>query len=448
MPSDCSTADGRTAMNTALAPPGPPSTRLILLFAVACGSAVANVYFAQPLLVTLGERFALGPGLLGAIVAITQLGYAAGLFLLVPLGDLVDRRRLIPLQLGLLAAALLLAGLAPGTAALLTALAAVGALAVVAQTMVAAAAHLTAPAFRGRVVGAVTSGVITGILLARTVAGVVADLAGWRAVYLFSAVVTATLAVLLRLALPTDRPHAVTMPYRRLLASTVVLFARHPLLRVRGMLALLVFAAFSTLWSSVVQPLSSPPWSLTHTAIGAFGLAGAAGAAAAGAHAADGTTATSPSGPRVPHWSCSPRRGSPWPSPGSRSGPWPSERSSWTSPSRPCTSPTSPSSTPSTRTREAESSAATWSSTRPTAPSAPWAPPRRTRRPGGQPCPPWERHSAAQPCCCGRRPGAWTQWGDALNPTAAKRHMRYRQTNRTHVAPRQEERQPRRTASR
>ncbi|WJD96111.1 MFS transporter [Streptomyces antimycoticus] len=283
MPSDCSTADGRTAMNTALAPPRPPSTRLILLFAVACGSAVANVYFAQPLLVTLGERFALGPGLLGAIVAITQLGYAAGLFLLVPLGDLVDRRRLIPLQLGLLAAALLLAGLAPGTAALLTALAAVGALAVVAQTMVAAAAHLTAPAFRGRVVGAVTSGVITGILLARTVAGVVADLAGWRAVYLFSAVVTATLAVLLRLALPTDRPYAVTMPYRRLLASTVVLFARHPLLRVRGMLALLVFAAFSTLWSSVVQPLSSPPWSLTHTAIGAFGLAGAAGAAAAGA---------------------------------------------------------------------------------------------------------------------------------------------------------------------
>ncbi|MEU1948034.1 MFS transporter [Streptomyces sp. NPDC020125] len=283
MPSDCSTADGRTAVNTALAPSGPPSARLILLFAIACGSAVANVYFAQPLLVTLGEQFALGPGLLGAIVAITQLGYAAGLFLLVPLGDLVDRRRLITLQLGLLAAALLIAGLAPGTAALLTALAAVGALAVVAQTMVAAAAHLTAPAFRGRVVGAVTSGVITGILLARTVAGVVADLAGWRAVYLLAAVVTATLAILLRLALPTGLPPTATMPYRRLLASTVVLFACRPLLRVRGMLALLVFASFSTLWSSVVQPLSSPPWSLTHTAIGAFGLAGAAGAAAAGA---------------------------------------------------------------------------------------------------------------------------------------------------------------------
>ncbi|GGR70273.1 MULTISPECIES: MFS transporter [Streptomyces] len=282
MPSDCSTTSGRTARNTALAPTGPPPARLVRLFAIACGSAVANVYFAQPLLVTLGERFSLGSGLLGAIVTVTQAGYAAGLFLLVPLGDLADRRRLITLQLGLLAAALLAVALAPGTAVLLAALAMVGALAVVAQTMVAAAAHLAAPAFRGRVVGAVTSGVITGILLARTVAGVLADLAGWRSVYLFSAAVTATLAVLLRRALPAGPPPSARLPYRHLLASTVALFARNRLLRVRGALALLVFAAFSTLWSSVVQPLSSPPWSLSHTAIGAFGLAGAAGALAAG----------------------------------------------------------------------------------------------------------------------------------------------------------------------
>ncbi|MEU3413126.1 MFS transporter [Streptomyces sp. NPDC006658] len=283
MPSDCSTASGRTARDTTLAPTGPPPTRLVLLFAVACGSAVANVYFAQPLLVTLGDRFSLGPGLLGALVTVTQLGYAAGLFLLVPLGDLADRRKLITVQLGLLSAALLAVGLAPGTAALLAALAVVGALAVVAQTMVAAAAHLAAPAFRGRVVGAVTSGVITGILLARTVAGILADLAGWRSVYLFSAVLTATLAVLLRRALPPGGPPpAARLPYRSLPASTVALFARHRLLRVRGTLALLVFAAFSTLWSTVVQPLSSPPWSLSHTAIGAFGLAGAAGALAAG----------------------------------------------------------------------------------------------------------------------------------------------------------------------
>lgn len=280
--------DRATPVPTA-APDLSPPARLVPLLALACGSSVATVYFAQPLLVTLGERFALGPALLGTIVTVTQLGYAAGLLLLVPLGDLLDRRRLITAQLGLLALALLGAGLAPDAAALLGALAAVGLLAVVAQTMVAAAAALTTPARRGRAVGTVTGGIVTGILLARAAAGALADLAGWRAVYLVSAGVTALLAVLLRRALPsTLRPAmppsdgAGKMSYGRLVASTVTLFVRHPLLRIRGALALLVFAAFSTLWSTVAQPLSGPPWSLSHTAIGAFGLAGAAGAAAAG----------------------------------------------------------------------------------------------------------------------------------------------------------------------
>ncbi|WP_443045098.1 MFS transporter [Streptomyces sp. Go40/10] len=253
------------------------------MLALACGSSVATVYFAQPLLVTLGERFALGAGLLGAIVTVTQLGYAAGLLMLVPLGDLLGHRRLVTVQLGLLALALLVAGLAPGVVALLGALALVGLLAVVAQTMVAAAAALSPPARRGRAVGTVTGGIVTGILLARAAAGVLADLAGWRAVYLTSAGVTAVLAVLLRRALPPGAPSAGLreVSYGRLVASTVTLFARHPLLRIRGALALLVFAAFSTLWSGVAQPLSGPPWSLSHTAIGAFGLAGAAGAVAA-----------------------------------------------------------------------------------------------------------------------------------------------------------------------
>ncbi|GAB2861192.1 MFS transporter [Actinocorallia aurea] len=257
------------------------SARTVRLFAVACGSAVANVYFAQPLLVTLGARFSLGPELLGAVVTATQVGYGLGLFLLVPLGDLLDRRLLITVQLGLLCAALLVAGLAFEGAMLLAALSAVGFLAVVTQTMVAAAASLAAPERRGRVVGAVTGGVVTGILLARTVAGVLADLAGWRAVYLASAAVTACLALLLRRELPRAGAPAEATRYPDLLRSTVSLFARHRLLRVRGALALLVFAAFSTLWSGMVQPLSEPPWSLSHTAIGAFGLAGLAGALAA-----------------------------------------------------------------------------------------------------------------------------------------------------------------------
>ncbi|WP_374215195.1 MFS transporter [Streptomyces longispororuber] len=264
-------------------PDGSPPARLVPLLALACGSSVATVYFSQPLLVTLGERFALGAGWLGAIVTVTQLGYAVGLLALVPLGDLLDRRRLVTGQLALLAAALLAAGLAPGAVALFGALAAVGLLAVVAQTMVAAAAALTPPARRGRAVGTVTGGIVTGILLARAAAGALADLAGWRAVYLVAAGVILVLTVLVRRALPAGTPTvgAHEMSYGRLVASTVTLFARHPLLRVRGALALLVFAAFSTLWSGMAQPLSGPPWSLSHTAIGAFGLAGAAGAVAA-----------------------------------------------------------------------------------------------------------------------------------------------------------------------
>ncbi|WP_229925932.1 MFS transporter [Streptomyces longispororuber] len=280
-------AGGREAA-ASVSPPAPgasPPARLIPLLALACGSSVATVYFSQPLLVTLGERFALGSGLLGAIVTVTQLGYAMGLLLLVPLGDLLDHRRLVTGQLGLLALALLAAGLAPGAVALLGALAVVGLLAVVAQTMVAAAAALTPPARRGRAVGTVTGGIVTGILLARAAAGLLADLAGWRAVYLVSAGVTAVLAVLLRRVLPARPPSAGARDvpsYGRLVVSTVTLFTRHPLLRIRGALALLVFASFSTLWSGVAQPLSGPPWSLSHTAIGAFGLAGAAGAVAAG----------------------------------------------------------------------------------------------------------------------------------------------------------------------
>ncbi|WP_413105384.1 MFS transporter [Streptomyces sp. Inha503] len=280
----CGGTGGHQAPATASAPGASPPAGLVPLLALACGSSVATVYFAQPLLVTLGERFALGPGLLGVIVTVTQLGYAAGLLTLVPLGDLLDRRRLVTGQLGLLALALLAAGLAPGVAALLGALAVVGLLAVVAQTMVATAAALTPPARRGRAVGTVTGGIVTGILLARAAAGVLADLAGWRAVYLASAGVTAVLALSLRRVLPPGAPSAGVREasYGRLVASTVTLFVRHPLLRIRGALALLVFAAFSALWSGVAQPLSGPPWSLSHTAIGAFGLAGAAGAVAAG----------------------------------------------------------------------------------------------------------------------------------------------------------------------
>lgn len=257
------------------------SSGVTLIFALTCGSAVANVYFAQPLLATLGHEFSLGTATVGAVVTVTQIGYGIGLFFLVPLGDMLDRRRLIVAQLLLLAMALTAVGTAGSAAFLLVGFTTVGLLAVVTQTSVAFAASLAPAEERGRVVGVVTSGVVTGILLARTVSGLLADLAGWRSVYLASAVLTCVLALALHRLLPSRNASRESDGYWQLLGSVVTLFARERLLRVRALLALLIFAAFSVLWSSVALALSAPPFTLSHTAIGAFGLAGAAGALAA-----------------------------------------------------------------------------------------------------------------------------------------------------------------------
>ncbi|MFF9624730.1 MFS transporter [Streptomyces griseosporeus] len=259
------------------------SRGVVLLFAVACGAAVANVYFSQPLLVTIGHDLDMSPALDGSVVALTQVGYGLGLFFLVPLGDVAERRRLIVAQMLLLVVALAVVAAAHSAALLLAGMAAVGLLAVVTQTLVAFAASLAPPAERGRVVGLVTSGVVIGILLARTAAGLLADLAGWRSVYLASASLTALLALVLYRVLPRhgDAPPT-TLRYGQLLRSTITLFARERLLRLRALYGLLIFAAFSTLWSSIALPLSAAPYFLPHSVIGALGLIGVVGALAAG----------------------------------------------------------------------------------------------------------------------------------------------------------------------
>ncbi|MFB7938068.1 MFS transporter [Streptomyces sp. NPDC056049] len=254
---------------------------LVVLFALACGSAVANVYFAQPLLVTMGHDLAMSPALVGGIVTLTQVGYGAGLLLLVPLGDVVARKRLVVAQLLLLVVALVAVATARTALVLLAGTAAVGLLAVVTQTLVAFAASLAGPARRGGVVGMVTSGVVIGILLARTASGLMADLAGWRSVYLASAQLTVLLALVLHRTLPHPAAAPARLRYGQLLRSTFTLFATERLLRHRALLGLLIFAAFSALWSSVALPLSEAPYALSHTAIGAFGLVGAVGALAA-----------------------------------------------------------------------------------------------------------------------------------------------------------------------
>ncbi|HST40659.1 MAG TPA: MFS transporter [Conexibacter sp.] len=252
---------------------------------MAAGLAVGNAYAAQPLLDAIAAAFSLSPGAAGAVVTATQLGLTLGLLLIVPLGDLLRRRRLVPLQLLVGAGALLLVAAARSGPLLLAAMALVGASSVVAQVLVAYAAALAGERDRGRAVGLVTSGIISGILLSRAVAGAIAELGGWRAVYLASAAATVLLAAVLARRMPREEPGERPRPARRaylpLVASTVTLVARMRLLRVRGGIALLTFAAFSTLWSALALPLSAPPHELSHAAIGLFGLAGAAGALAA-----------------------------------------------------------------------------------------------------------------------------------------------------------------------
>jgi predicted MFS family arabinose efflux permease len=251
------------------------------LFSVTCALAVANVYFAQPLLASMAESLGVASGLIGVVVTATQVGYALGLLFIVPLGDRVDRKRLVFAQLVLSAIALAAVGAAQHWLALLGSMIVMGLLAVVVQVLVAYAAALSSPSQRGQAVGAVTSGVVLGILLARFTSGVIADLAGWRGVYFVSSGLMLAIAAVFWAVVPAAVSPRHRQPYLALIRSLFRLFATEPMLRSRGLLALLIFAAFSVLWTAMVLPLSAAPLSLSHTAIGLFGLAGVAGALAA-----------------------------------------------------------------------------------------------------------------------------------------------------------------------
>lgn len=253
----------------------------LLLFAATCGASVANVYYAQPLLGAMAADFGVKTADIGIVVMLTQIGYAAGLLLIVPLADIANRRWLVIGQTMLLAAAAAAVGLAPSAGLLFASMIALGLLSVVVQVVVALAASLTGPEERGRAVGLVTSGVVIGILAARLWAGLLADLGGWRTVYLASAILMLVMGLLLACALPRQMPLSSKESYGAIIRSVPQLFLRDPLLRARAVLAFLIFASFSTLWTAMVLPLSTSPYFMSHTAIGLFGLAGIAGALAA-----------------------------------------------------------------------------------------------------------------------------------------------------------------------
>ncbi len=253
---------------------------LVALLALFCGASVANLYYAQPLLDRIASAFHVSDSAAGLLVSASQLGYLVGLALLVPVGDLVERRRLI-------AAVTVLAGLAAAACAaapdfplLAAAMLVLGAMSVVAQIIVALVSTLAPPQERGRVVGTVMSGLLVGILLARTLSGVIAQLGGWRLMFVIAAIAMVVLAAVLMRALP-PAPPTEHVSYRGALRSVFALVAGEPVLRARMLLGALGFGSFSVLWTSLAFLLSGAPYHESEAVIGLFGLAGAAGACAA-----------------------------------------------------------------------------------------------------------------------------------------------------------------------
>ncbi len=253
------------------------SRGLVVLFAVATGQAVASNYLAQPLLDVISHEFGISAGVAGLIVTAAQVGYAAGLILMIPLGDLLERRRLITVLAAITAIGLATAAFSPSVGVFMSAVALVGFTSVMAQILVPFAATLADPAHRGRVVGTIMSGLMLGILLARTASGLIAQVAGWRGVYIIFAVLMVAQTVTLWMVLPTYRAD-VKLSYGRLLGSVFAIARQEPVLRLRALFGVVSFATFSALWTTLAFLLSGSPYNYSEGIIGLFGLVGAAGA--------------------------------------------------------------------------------------------------------------------------------------------------------------------------
>lgn len=263
----------------AVAVPAGLSPALTLLFAVACGLCVANIYFAQPLIGPIAATLQMHAGLAGTIMTLTQLGYGAGLLFLVPLADVVENRRLILAAMAGAVLGLIGIALSNSAASFLAASFLVGTCAVAAQVLVPLASHMVPDATRGKVVGNIMAGLLAGIMLARPFSSLVASALGWRAVFAISALLMALLALVLWRALPRRVPHG-SIGYARTLASLPGIVRRTPILRRRAVYQGMLFAAFQAFWTTVPLALDQQ-FGLGQGGIALFALAGAAGALAA-----------------------------------------------------------------------------------------------------------------------------------------------------------------------
>ncbi|MHB1859442.1 MAG: MFS transporter [Solirubrobacteraceae bacterium] len=251
--------------------------RLTFAMALGCGVSVGNLYYAQPLLAAIAKSLHAGYGEVGLLVTLAQVGYLLGLVLLVPLGDLVRRRPLVVGVLVLTCISLLATALSPTLTLLEIAITVVGVSTVVPQILVPFAAELAPEERRGKVVASVMSGLLVGVLFARTVSGVLAELGTWRVAFYAASVAMLLLVALLRRELP-DAPPSSTLSYPRLLASIVQIALSEPIIRWRSLYGAAGFASFSVLWTSITFLLAGAPFHCSPGVIGLFGLLGAAGA--------------------------------------------------------------------------------------------------------------------------------------------------------------------------
>jgi predicted MFS family arabinose efflux permease len=264
----------------AIEPPKSEISRVLWIMALTAGAGISNVFYVQSMVDVIGRSLAMPPAILGLVPASTIGGYSLGLFFLVPLGDRFDRRQIILWQLGAVILSLLIMGSAPNAAILLLGGLATGISASFTQQIPPFASSLASPATRGRVVGTIVSAIMLGILLARTVSGVVSELFGWRAVFVAAAVLMALIGALVFWLLPSSK-RTTDLPYGKLIGSLWPLVRDHAVLREAMLLQVLIFGAFNAFWATLPTLLEGEPYHLGSGVAGAFGIIGAVGALAA-----------------------------------------------------------------------------------------------------------------------------------------------------------------------
>ncbi len=262
------------------APSGHLDSTLLLLFTMAAGLSIGNLYWAQPLLVQIAGYFGLAAAEGGSLMTATQTGYALGILLIVPLGDFLQRKSMIPLLMGMTAAALLFSGLAPSFAALAAALSLMGLATVTGQVVIPMVGDLAPADMRGKMIGVVSSGITSGILLSRFVSGLVADALGWRAVYVMAAALNIVLLLIIARRIPAMKT-AGPLPYHRVIASVFSTAMQVPALAWLALLSGLSFCVFNMFWVSLTFLLSGAPFGYSTFQIGLVSLAGFSGAVVA-----------------------------------------------------------------------------------------------------------------------------------------------------------------------